>query len=629
MLLVGDASTTYTGAWKAVAGEMFAVQFTCAETGIVNELQFRTNATANTGVTKVFLALFGDADGEHPASVMGSGEVVGLPAINTWVTLTGLSVQVIKGTKYWLVALPIGGEIHFNEAAAPTAKTKASATGFTKIEGNRWAAGGGTFGPVGFQALGSANVPATVKPLIGLHAASGYGAGPAAKVLAKNIKSDRVELWTGYVPKLSTSQGYGFINISGIAGQIANEQLLLSEVNVASWTTLAVEEIEAARAKGVQLIEVINEPYLIGQSQPASYAALYMSLANAVDAAHLTGIKLLFPSFGTYKKIPLGSTMPGYPLETTYAAGQIFAAQFTAAETATIKQIELGTGATANTATSVMYGIYEDSAGKPGALLGSGTEAGTPPANGKNGPTITSVAVTAGTKYWLAAVPLGGNIHVLHAVASGGSNMIESAAAGHTTLEATTWKAATATGPTRMIGVAEFTASLSRASEGHGWLGDAVAAQPGLLTRVDGFVAHPYGRPGENRQESEGPGAMLQQHLQTETLGFTNRNFFVTEFGVKIEAVGPISEPTEAGQAKLIKEIMEEFTKLPWVKGIWYYQSHDTGAEKWGLFEGATETERESMATYAAFAPGEFGEAAMPTLPHRISRQALFRSMYR
>ncbi len=87
-LLVGDATATYTVSDQTTAGREEAFQFTAQSSGTVEELQFRTNATANTGVTGVVLAVFAENAGK-PGEVLGSGTASGTPAVSSWIKVTG------------------------------------------------------------------------------------------------------------------------------------------------------------------------------------------------------------------------------------------------------------------------------------------------------------------------------------------------------------------------------------------------------------------------------------------------------------------------------------------------------------------------------------------------------------
>jgi hypothetical protein len=86
-LLVGDATTTYPVADQTAAGREESFQFTAKFTGKVEELEFRTNGTANTGVTGVVLGIFAESGGK-PGGVLGQIKVSGEPASNSWIKAT-------------------------------------------------------------------------------------------------------------------------------------------------------------------------------------------------------------------------------------------------------------------------------------------------------------------------------------------------------------------------------------------------------------------------------------------------------------------------------------------------------------------------------------------------------------
>jgi hypothetical protein len=73
-----------------------------------------------------------------------------------------------------------------------------------------------------------------------------------------------------------------------------------------------------------------------------------------------------------------------------------------------------------NAATTVILGLYSDSAGKPGTLMTQGTITN-PTKAAWNKVTVTNANVTSGTKYWIAAVsPAGSGTLRFRDVATGG-----------------------------------------------------------------------------------------------------------------------------------------------------------------------------------------------------------------
>jgi len=141
-------------------GREESFQFTAKSSGTVQELQLRTNGSANTGITGLDLGIFADNAGK-PGEVLGRATPVsGQPGTNSWIKAGGLSVPVVSGTKYWLMLLPLGESsklLHYNVAAAFNAGTgnlESVAGGLTALTAEpSWE----TYnqGPVGFQALGS------------------------------------------------------------------------------------------------------------------------------------------------------------------------------------------------------------------------------------------------------------------------------------------------------------------------------------------------------------------------------------------------------------------------------------------------------------------------------------------
>jgi hypothetical protein len=156
-LLVGDGTATYSVGDQTGAGREESFQFTAKSSGTVEELLFRTNGTANTGVTALVLAVFAE-NGGKPGEVLGRGTASGTPATSSWIKVTGLSVAGTAGTKYWLVALPVGsGFVHYNVASAlnvGTGNLESVARGLAGATAeSSWEAY--NQGPVGFQANGS------------------------------------------------------------------------------------------------------------------------------------------------------------------------------------------------------------------------------------------------------------------------------------------------------------------------------------------------------------------------------------------------------------------------------------------------------------------------------------------
>jgi hypothetical protein len=248
-LLVGDATASYSVSDQTGAGREEAFQFTAKSTGTVEELLFRTNATANTGVTGVVLAVFAE-NGGVPGGVLGSGTASGAPAVSSWIKAAGLSASVTAGTKYWLVVLPLGsGFLHYNVSkgiSAGTGNVETMAAGLTKATAETsWA----TFnqGPVGFQANGATGAA----PALARRAAA-----PAGRVAVAGAPQ---VVTSGTAVQLSavTADAAGPVSWSSSAGKVdAGGLFLAPRVDAPTMVTI---DAAAPDARG-QSLDVVVDP---------------------------------------------------------------------------------------------------------------------------------------------------------------------------------------------------------------------------------------------------------------------------------------------------------------------------------------------------------------------------------
>lgn len=129
--------------------------------------------------------------------------------------------------------------------------------------------------------------PKPTKVIIGTNDWSGWQEGPAKTMLTAGIKAGRIE-GTG---ELSKAIGYGAIasEMMVIVGNTSDSSRL-SSVNKSAQTAEVLKEAEACAARGTQLLEFMNEPYLKGAShnkEGAKYAELYLSALAAIEAKGL------------------------------------------------------------------------------------------------------------------------------------------------------------------------------------------------------------------------------------------------------------------------------------------------------------------------------------------------------
>jgi len=161
-LLAGDASSGYSDTDQTPAGHEEAFKFTAQSSGAVEELQFRTDSQPSPGITGLSLGLFAD-DAGKPGAVLALGAAPGRPPTETWIRAAVPRADVLAGTPYWLVVLPLGeGQLHFNAAQEKNAGTpnlESVAGELTQATAElEWNTE--NRGPVGFEALGA---PASVE----------------------------------------------------------------------------------------------------------------------------------------------------------------------------------------------------------------------------------------------------------------------------------------------------------------------------------------------------------------------------------------------------------------------------------------------------------------------------------
>ncbi len=381
VLLAGDATSTYSVGDQTTAGREEAFQFTATTTGTVEEMQFRTNALANTGVTGVVLGVFAESGGK-PGEVLGQATVVGEPAASSWVKAAGLSAPVVSGTKYWLVLLALGEgskKLHYNVAVAAggAGNVESKAGGLSSLTAeSSWEPY--NQGPVGFQALGRS----TAQPSVTIEGApASMTAGTSVQLSAKVLNDSPTVTW------------------KASAGSITTGGLYTAPSEPPAGGTVVVSATTSKGAKDQRTIEITPVRGLLAGDATSTYS--------------------------------VGD-------QTTTGREEAF--QFTAKSTGTVEEMQFRTNALADTGlTGVVLGVFAESGGKPGEVLGQAMVFGEPPANSWIRATGLKAAVVSGTKYWLVLLALGEGSKKLHynvAVAAGGAGNVESVAGGLSSLTA-------------------------------------------------------------------------------------------------------------------------------------------------------------------------------------------------
>ncbi|MCW3068869.1 MAG: lysyl oxidase-like protein [Solirubrobacterales bacterium] len=454
-LLAGDATTAYSVSDQTTAGREEAFQFTAKSTGTIEELQFRTNSVANTGVSGLTLGIFADSAGK-PGEVLGQATSSGTPATSSWIKATGLSTAVTSGTKYWLVALPLGsGKLHFNAAVGSggTGNVESTAGGLSTLTPE---AAWDTYnqGPVGFQALGTNTV--NTQPSVTIEGApASMTAGTTVQLTAHVTNDSPTVTWTASAGSITSAGLYtapseppagGTVVVTATTAKGATDQRTIEIV--APQPTVTIEGAPASMTAGtsVQLTaHVTNDSATVtwtasagsitsgglytAPSEPPAGGTATVTATTAKGAHDQRTIEVI--AAGT-KGLLAGDATTTYPVSDQTTAGREEAFQFTAKSTGTVEELQFRTNGVANTGvTGVKLGIFADSAGKPGEVLGQATASGTPATGSWIKATGLSIAVASGTKYWLVALPLGtGKLHFNAAVGSGGAGNVESTAGG-------------------------------------------------------------------------------------------------------------------------------------------------------------------------------------------------------
>jgi hypothetical protein len=139
----------------------------------------------------------------------------------------------------------------------------------------------------------------------------------------------------------------------------------------------------------------------------------------------------------------------------------------------------------------------------------------------------------------------------------------------------------------------------SNATEGRGWLGDALKAQSELKTRIEGFTFHPYDVNGATLAEEEGYvtyeydyglRGLKRDYEEAVELGIKHTNVYATEFGVCVykecnSSVGEKSEAEKNKQAETDWDELLSASKFPEVKGLWWFQAYPV-EEKYSFWKG-------------------------------------------
>src|SRR4051812_30656848 len=153
------------------------------------------------------------------------------------------------------------------------------------------------------------------------------------------------------------------------------------------------------------------------------------------------GIAMLGSSVSGAASVVLLGDQTILPASDSNGAGSAEAFKTTATTSGTIATLSVYVD-TGSSATSVVAGIYADAAGKPGALLGSGSLSAPTSAAWNTISMTAGIPVTAGTAYWIAVLAPSGTLKFRDRCCGSGSITVVSSQTTLSTL-AGTWSGTT------------------------------------------------------------------------------------------------------------------------------------------------------------------------------------------
>ena len=162
VLLLGTTATSTATAHEAVNGEIEGYQFEAIHGGALEEIRLNPNrAQGGSPGTSLVMGIFADSAGKPGGPPLGEATFASA-VVNSMMTVSGLNITLIKGTKYWLVFMPKGGNILVN-AGNTTLHSFSTTTGHTKLEEVAWTASAST-GPTTLAGYGKAAQTCTTLP---------------------------------------------------------------------------------------------------------------------------------------------------------------------------------------------------------------------------------------------------------------------------------------------------------------------------------------------------------------------------------------------------------------------------------------------------------------------------------
>jgi Ca2+-binding RTX toxin-like protein len=496
-LLAGTA-TVGTKSDSNVAGLAEAFKTTASSNGSVNQLRIFVD-TGSVG--PVVVGLYANSATNHPGVLLTSGTLVA-PAIGQFNTITVPTANVTAGLPYWIAVLGPTGAFHFRDKAAVGAGNSETNVpgGLTGLPAS-WTTGASfSDGSLSGYAAGTilAGPPAdTTIPTVAMTAPAAAATVSGATVAVSANAADNVgvagvqfRLDGGNLGAEDTTAPYSVnwnttavangthtltaiardaagntatattitVTVNNVAADTTNPTVSMTAPAAAATVSGAAVAVSANAADnigvaGVQFKDGVTNigaedttaPYTVNWNTTAVANGSHTLSAVARDAAGNTATATVTVTVSNVAGPPPGTILLGNAATElqvdSNAAGRAEAFKTTAAVTGSVTQLRLFINAT-STATSVVVGLYTNSAtNHPGTLLTTGTITA-PVAGVNNSVTVAGAPVTAGTTYWIAVLGPAGVVRFRDRAAVG-AGASETSSLGTLTSLPATWTTGT------------------------------------------------------------------------------------------------------------------------------------------------------------------------------------------
>jgi outer membrane protein assembly factor BamB len=450
-----------------VAGSAEAFRTSATAAGTIGSLSVYVDSTSTA--TTLVAGIYADQGG-HPGTLLGQGSVAS-PAKGAWVTVpVAGGASVTAGSSYWIAVLsPSGaGTLKFRDRSNGAGASEAStSTSLSSLPGT-WSSGARyTDGPLSAYATSVDGPVLDVSPASLSFTGLVDGPQPAAQSVTVANAGSGILDWTalpsapwitvtpssgvgsGTIVVSASSAGLaaatytGSVTISAAGAQgspaVVSVRLVVTApdttpptvsitspaggATVSGSVTVAANASDDTGVVGVQF--KLDGANLGGEDGSAPYSVTWDTTGAAAGTHTLTAVARDAAGHTTTSQdvaVTVDNSAPPTPTvligdqqveasDDSDPAGVAEAFRTTATTTGTVTRLSVYVGPT-STATRLVAGIYTDSGGHPGALLGQGSISS--PTNGAwNTLTIADAPVTAGGTYWIAVLgPVGsGTLH--------------------------------------------------------------------------------------------------------------------------------------------------------------------------------------------------------------------------